>query len=104
MNSEQKPPADEGRLERGVRRVVCAACLYGDGIMLVGPRHFDATMRDQYRRFGLKKTEDQCVQGFVDQWGTFMTREEAHEVAREQGQIRYRCGGDDGCLFSENLY
>lgn len=96
--------AGVGPVERGVRRVVCAACLYGDGIMLVGPRHFDATMLDQYRRLGLKKTEDQCVQGFVDQWGNFMTREEAHKVASEQGQIRNRCGGDEGRLFSENLY
>lgn len=90
--------------ERGQRRVVCAAVLYVDGVMLVGPRHFDATMRDQYRRLCIKVTEDQSVQGFLDQWGSFMTREEAHKVASEQGQIRHRCGGDDGKLFSENLY
>lgn len=72
--------------------------------MLVGARHFDVTMRDQYHRFGLEKTEDQCVQGFLDQWGVFMDRKEAHKVASEQGQIRHRCGGDEGKLFSENLY
>ena len=43
-------------------------------------------------------------QGFIDQRGEFMTREEAHKVATESGQIIRRCGGDDGRLFSENLY
>jgi hypothetical protein len=43
-------------------------------------------------------------QGFIDQFGVFMTREEAYEVAKAAGQIKYRCGGDEGRLFSENLY
>jgi len=43
-------------------------------------------------------------QGFVDQHGEFMTREEAHKVAIEAGQIIRRCGGDEERLFSENLY
>jgi ferredoxin-NADP reductase len=101
--SEQVKPADEGRLQRGVRRVVCAAVLYGNEVMLVGPRHFDATMRDQMRRFGVQWNAPH-VEGFIDQWGNFMNREEAHKVASEQGQIRHRCGGDSGRLFSENLY
>jgi hypothetical protein len=92
------------QVDRGVRRVVCAAVLYPCGTMLVGPRHFDATMLVQYHRFGLKVIEPESVQGFVDQWGAFMTRKEAHKVASEQGQIRHRCGGDEGQLFSENLY
>lgn len=99
----QTEPAVGAPLEPPVRRVVCAANLYGNGVMLVGPRHFDATMRDQFRRFGLKHGAPH-VQGFIDQWGEFMTREEAHKVATEQGQIRHRCGGDDRELFSENLY
>jgi hypothetical protein len=33
-----------------------------------------------------------------------MTREEAFEVASAAGQIIRRVGGDDGKLFSENLY
>jgi hypothetical protein len=43
-------------------------------------------------------------QGFVDQIGTFMTREEAWIVAENAGQILYRVGGDGTKLFSENLY
>ena len=93
-----------GPVDRGVRRVVCAAVLYEGGLMLVGARHYDATMRDQFHRYGLKSAESEAAQGFIDQWGVFMTREEAHKVASEQGQIRHRCGGDEGRLFSENLY
>lgn len=101
--TDEQSDADAGRLEPAVRRVVCAANLYGGGVMLVGPRHFDATMRDQFRRFGLKHDAPH-VQGFIDQFGEFMTREEAHKVASEQGQIRHRCGGDEATLYSENLY
>jgi hypothetical protein len=43
-------------------------------------------------------------QGFVDQHGVFLTREEAMEIARAAGQIVRRCGGDSIRLFSENLY
>ena len=91
-------------VERRVRRIVCAAVLYPDGTMLVGPRHFDNVMLEQYKRFGIKDSETERVQGFVDQWGEFLTREEAHAVATQQGQIVRRCGGDNGRLFSENLY
>lgn len=89
------------------RRVVCAAVKYPYGITLTGPRHFDAVMRDQYHRFftrGTAPEEKDGIQGFLDQRGEFMTREEAHKVAAEAGQIIRRCGGDNGRLFSENLY
>lgn len=100
----QNRPAVAAPLERPVRRVVCAAVRYEDGTMLVGPRHYDSTMLAQFKRYGVTMTEDQAVQGFLDQWGEFMTRQEAHKVATEQGQILRRCGGDNGRLFSENLY
>lgn len=91
------------------RRIVCAAVMYPKrpDIILVGPRHFDTVMRDQYSRFFTRGTalgEDESVQGFLDQRGEFLTREEAHKVATEAGQIIRRVGGDDGILFSENLY
>lgn len=77
---------------------------YPDGTLLVGPRHFDAVMMAQYRSAGIKAGEDESICGFVDQWGQFMTREDAHEVATREGQIRFRCDGDEERLFSENLY
>lgn len=43
-------------------------------------------------------------QGFIDQWGVFMIREEAFSVSTMTGQIIRRCGGDRRSLFSENLY
>ena len=87
--------------------VVCAAVRYPDGRMLVGPRHFDATMHTQFHAFGIKTQEDRSVQGFIDQHGAFLTREEAWKIAEANGQIKKRVGGDTingGRLFSENLY
>jgi hypothetical protein len=43
-------------------------------------------------------------QGFLDNKGIFLTREEAHTVAKAAGQIVRRVGGDANRLYSENLY
>lgn len=85
------------------RFVVCAALRDGYGDIVVGPRHHDRTMRNnipQVSAGAFRKAE----QGFIDQFGVFMTREEAYVVASRNGQIVRRCGGDEGKLFSENLY
>lgn len=92
------------------RRVVCAA-IRADGKVLLGIRHYSSDMHAQIRmrRDGVKFThrhdEDQ---GFVDQHGVFMSREEAYKVAKDAGQIVYpdACGeGLDGPkLYSEGLY
>lgn len=94
-----------------VRHVVCSAIRAADGDVLLGIRHYSADMRAQIavRRDGWKfehrHDEDQ---GFVDQHGVFMSREEAFRVAADHGQIRYldKCGvGLDGPkLYSEGLY
>lgn len=89
------------------RRVVCAANLYTSGKTLISARHWDVGMCEQYNSMRLTETEDKCTQGFIDQWGVFMSRTEAWKVAEAAGQILYRCGGDDadgGTLYSENLY
>ena len=87
------------------RRVVCAAIRYGgcEGIMFLGPRHFDATMNALIMSW-THALSGPKEEGFIDQFGAFMSREEAHKVATEAGQIIRRCGGDDTRLFSENLY
>lgn len=55
-----------------------------------------------------RKKMHQCVeeQGFIDQWGNFMTREEALEVAKAAGQLnRFReFDGPTYMLISEHLY
>ena len=83
------------------RRVVCAANRHEHtGLIICGARHWDKIMRAQ----NPYATPANFEQGFIDQFGDWMTREEAWQVAMDQGQIRRRCGGDDGRLFSENLY
>jgi len=88
-----------------MRRVVCAANKYGD-LMVLGARHFDMTMHNQIKvsPFMMAVPPASWEQGFIDQRGVFMTREEAWEVAHDAGQIIRRVGGDGERLYSENLY
>ena len=87
------------------RRIVCAANKFPDGTMILGVRHWDPIMREQARRIGYsEKSNGVCEQGFLDNHQSFVTREEAWVIANEAGQIIRRCGGDEGCLYSENLY
>jgi len=94
-----------------VRRVVCAAIRSAGGDLLLGIRHYGKDMHEQIdarrdsTRFKHRYDPDQ---GFVDQYGVYMTREEAYEVAQAAGQIIHpeACGdGLDGPkLYSEGLY
>jgi hypothetical protein len=105
--SETKPPADEGRLDRRVRRVVCAALRAADGRLLLGIRHYSTDMhaqlarRDDRNRFQHLSGDDQ---GFVDQHGVYMTRREAYDVALQAGQIVNHDACEIGRLYSEALY
>lgn len=85
------------------RRVVCAAIRNSSGQIICSARHFDALMHLQINEQihgGWKFAE----QGFIDQHGAFLSREEAWLVAEAAGQIIRRVGGDGVRLFSENLY
>jgi len=84
------------------RVIVSAANLCSDGLIITGARHLDTIMRATYKALGRHANADE--QGFIDQWGNFLTREEAWIVAERQGQIKHRCGGDGKKLYSENLY
>ena len=85
--------------------IVCAANRDSEGKIIVGPRHWDTTMVRTVHAMGNFNFNDKKVeQGFIDQFGVFLTREEAWIVAEAAGQIKYRVGGDNGKLFSENLY
>ncbi len=82
------------------QRVVCAANRNTvTGEIILGIRHWDNFMHSL-----IKDKQYQYEQGFVDQRGVFLTREEAWAVAVEANQIIRRVGGDDGVLYSENLY
>lgn len=84
------------------RRVVCAAIRNSKGDIICAPRHFDGVMRAHIAANG--QHWGRAEQGFVDQFGVWMSREEAYTVAFDAGQIIRRCGNDEGCLYSENLY
>ena len=88
------------------RRVVCAAIRAADGEVLVGIRHYSADMHKQIDRrsdgdkFFHRGGRDQ---GFVDQWGVYMDRREAFDVAMKADQIinMNACTHE---LYSEGLY
>lgn len=86
------------------QRVVCAAMLMKDGSIITGIRHFSPEMRETMKRiygegYHLKVKE----QGFVDQFGKFLSRKKAWKVAEKEGQIIREVSGP-GTLYSENLY
>ena len=95
------------------RLVVCAAMRQGE-MIVAGARHYDSVMRKAIEKLGLPIHG--WEQGFIDQKGAFLTREEAWALADKMGQIRRPTGleenfnprpanmGDKGLLFSENLY
>lgn len=83
-------------------RVVCAAVRLKLGVVVCGPRHFDATMRKLIEQ--LRLTVSGAEQGFVDQFGNFLTRERAWDIAKAQGQIRTENSICTGTLYSEDLY
>ena len=89
---------------RAAQRVVCAALLNKDGRIVCGPRHFDQTMLVQIKERPGVNTWRDAEQGFIDQHGIFLNREEAWGIAERNGQILRRVGSYIPSLFSENLY
>lgn len=85
----------------GVQRVVSMAACIVDGHLIVGNRHFCPIMQMTIDNLGIRDTmhDHEVMQGFVDQWGVYMSREEAWEVAKAAGQIKEVFV--EGVLFSE---
>lgn len=87
--------------------VVCAANRLKDGTIICGARHWDGIMCCLSDK--LKSDDIDCgnvEQGFINQWGIFLTRKEAMKVVKKSGQPfnQERNGGSDGELYSEGLY
>lgn len=96
--------------------IVCAAIKnINDDTVICGPRHGNCL------NLAVKISKNyNCkdwIMGFVDQDNNFYTREQAWKIADRNGQIKRPRGfekdysnarqpnaGDDGILFSENLY
>lgn len=89
----------------GQRRIAQAACNYG-GYIVTGTRHYCPLMHLQIDSVGSERLvelaggHENVVQGFTDQYGMFLTREEAYPIAKEAGQI-IREDHVPGTLFSE---
>jgi hypothetical protein len=97
------------------RVIVCAACKYTDVLLddgtliestiITGARHMDSIMQNQLRNMPIahKKISEQ---GFIDQWGNFLTREEAMAIVIKNNQKFdiERNGHNNKKLFSEGLY
>ena len=98
-------------MNRLQRRVVCAANKYncklgGIPMVFVGVRHYCPVMRQNMEPHKYFINRESEVQGFIDQFGVFMDRKEALEVAKEAWQLnvaRIKTWPDDE-LFSEDLY
>lgn len=111
MTEPIKPPeaqtesAKADSVKRVVRLIVCAAIKSKiTGRVICGARHLDEVMRDGITHGGGREEWRGAEQGFIDQFCVFVSRQEAWQIADTAGQIRRRCGGDDGFLYSENLY
>jgi hypothetical protein len=82
--------------------IVCAACKYETGIILCGPRHHNVNM--QAHDLGI--FTEVYVDGFLNQFAEFRTREESMKIVLENGQPfnSERNGGSGKELYSEGLY
>lgn len=82
--------------------VVCAAIKVGE-VIFCGARHCDKIMRAQAKAAGMKLHSPH--QGFIDQFGDYLTREEAMQIVKDNGQpFNIERNGGDVVLFSEGLY
>lgn len=87
------------------QRVVAAACRTKClEYTLVSARHWDKGMNRLCKQLDLEDTFwPMEEQGFIDQYGNFLTREQAYIIAKREGQIIRDCN-EHGVLYSENLY
>jgi hypothetical protein len=99
-NTEWKP-------DESLRRIVCAANRFiGEhmDILLLGPRHWDDTMRSQYDQMNTIIPHHKFEQGFLDNFGKWHNRADALAIARKQNQIHRELNYEPTELFSEMLY
>lgn len=85
------------------RIVVCAAIRTEDGLIICSARHWDRLMGSVAREIGIERCRT-AEQGFIDQFGNFLTREEARELVLTTGQLSEDQVDHHRMLFSEDLY
>lgn len=94
LKSEVKKQQEYGEKFKN-KCVVCAAIKFEDDHIILGIRHFspDMVLSAALQGYDIKKHTEQ---GFVDQYGAFLTREEAQKIISPlSGKTR---------LYSEDLY
>lgn len=85
-----------------LQRVVCAANRNSEGFVLLGARHWDSWMSKTIDSLGFN--DHDWEQGFIDQFGNFLTRQEAAVIAKEKDQLKGMYNVVSEALFSEHLY
>ena len=99
-HSKQFITADEPPIKR---KIIAAANLHPEtGLLLVGARHWSPAMRKQYTSLKYIPNNASFMQGFIDQFDQFVTRDDAKEIATINKQNLI--GKDWETLYSENLY
>lgn len=94
---------EENGIDKPKQIVVCAANKFPSGLILCGARHWDKLMRKQADYAGVKGGSEE--QGFIDQFGEFLTREEAMAIVKDNGQRFFIARNQSDLeLFSEGLY
>lgn len=98
--------------------IVCAAIRNKETKLIIcGARHGNCLNLAAELKAGKTLCSETWELGFIDQDNNFLTRSEAWKIADKAGQIRRPTGfeqnysqtrkanvGDEGLLFSENLY
>jgi hypothetical protein len=88
--------------QRVPRQIVAAANKYGD-LIIMGVRHFCPLMCQTLDAHGLCGMKEEHEQGFVDQYGLFITRKEAKIIAETNDQwLREPFCSEEA--FSENFW
>jgi len=89
-------------IEKPQQIVVCAAIRTTGGLIICGARHCDKVMRRQATAAGVNLKSPE--QGFIDQFGDYLTREEALKIAVKTTGVNFQRNGSETELFSEGLY
>ena len=91
-------------MDKPKQRVVCAAIRNKEGKIICGARHYDGIMHSQIISDGGNWIV--ADQGFIDQFGNYLTRHEAYKIAKINGQIirDHEDADHNQKLYSENLY
>jgi hypothetical protein len=86
-------------------RIVCAANRMADGMVVMGIRHCCPVMQINFKKMGYSIDDIVASEsGFIDNYGRYLTRQEAYKIAEEKGQYRPWGDHNPGVLYSEDLY